>query len=118
MFERGKVVLVPFPFTDLSSQKVRPAIIVSRPSVTPSDVIVVFVSSVLPQRPAKTEIVVRAEESDFSKTGLKISSVIKCHKIATLDRRIILGELGEVSPSLQKHIDAGLLVSLDLKKAK
>ncbi|MCS7265851.1 MAG: hypothetical protein NZ805_13580 [Armatimonadetes bacterium] len=28
-FQRGDVVLVPFPFTDLSAQRVRPAVIVS-----------------------------------------------------------------------------------------
>ena len=44
---RGDFVLVPFPFTDLSHQKVRPAVIVSADPQA-LDVILAFVTSVLP----------------------------------------------------------------------
>ncbi len=115
MFERGKVILVPFPFTDLSAKKVRPAIIVSKPLVDAKDIIVVFVSSVLPLRATKTEVVLKEKDPSFSSTGLKRSSVVKCQKIATLDQRIVLGELGEISDSTQKSIDRALYDALGLK---
>ncbi len=115
MFERGKVILVPFPFTDLSSNKVRPAMIVSDPKTTQRDVIVVFVSSVIPNHPSKTEVLIPETNLDFSDTGLKVSSVVKCQKIATLDQRIVLGELGKISLAIQKDIDRAMKIAVGLK---
>ena len=47
MLSRGDIVLVPFPFTDLSEKKVRPAIIIS--TKNDIDVSVAFISSVIPE---------------------------------------------------------------------
>jgi mRNA interferase MazF len=55
---RGTVVLTPFPFTDLSGAKVRPAVIISRSDRAGDDVILAFVSSVAPSRPLPTDLVV------------------------------------------------------------
>lgn len=43
---RGKIVLTPFPFTDLTRNKVRPAVIISSPLTNNMDVIVAFISTV------------------------------------------------------------------------
>ena len=107
MFERGKIILVPFPFTDLSSQKVRPAVILSANVPHAKDVIVAFVSSVVDTQ-LRSHILVSETVSKFEMTGLKKSSVIRCDKIATLDRRIVLGELGTLPPTLMKQVNVGL----------
>ncbi len=44
---RGDIVLVPFPFTDLTAEKLRPAIIVS-PDPQGVDIVIAFISSVMP----------------------------------------------------------------------
>ena len=44
--KRGTVILTPFPFTDLTGNKVRPAIIISVDDRQGNDVIIIFVSSV------------------------------------------------------------------------
>lgn len=90
MLEFGTIVLVPFPFTDLSATKVRPALVVSKPSHV-ADVILCFISS---QKIRKGIPAIRL--SADGATGLKVPSVVRLDKIATLDRRIILGELGRV----------------------
>ncbi len=90
MYKKGTIVLVPFPFTDLSGQKVRPAIIISNQSKS-TDVIVLFITT---QTKTKFPYTVPAVPSN--KNGLKASSLIICNKIATLDRAVILGELGEI----------------------
>ena len=75
--KRGDIVLVPFPFTDLSSQKVRPAIILTSDPKS-SDVLIAFVSSVVqPEAIQPTDYILKEEHTDFSATGLKKTSVFK-----------------------------------------
>jgi len=53
----------------------------------------------------KTDVVLNSYDKDFSKTGLKADSVIKTGKLATLDKKIILGEIGEISADTEKEIN-------------
>lgn len=110
---RGTVVLTPFPFTDLSGAKVRPAVVVSRTDRPGDDVILAFVSSVVPPRPLPTDLVVEPSHPDFRETGLKVPSVVKCDKLATVKRRIILGELGQLSASLLRELNQRLRRALN-----
>jgi mRNA interferase MazF len=111
---RGTVVLTPFPFTDLSSAKVRPAVVVSRTDRPGNDVILAFISSVVPSRPLPTDLPVDPAHPDARGTGLKVPSVVKCDKLATVQRGIILGELGEISPTLLRALDQRLRHALEL----
>lgn len=114
MFERGKIVLVPFPFTDLSTAKVRPALIVSESKHMDEDLVVAFISSKITKKKQSTDCLISPSDHDFEKTGLKAPSVIRCNKIATLDKKIILGEMGELSPSQQKTVNKALKLALGL----
>lgn len=114
MFERGKIVLVPFPFTDLSSSKVRPALIVSDPKYADQDVSVLFVSSRLAKKKSPTDYSIKPADPHFKQTGLKVASFIKCNKVATLDKKIVLGELGSLHQDLQKEIDKKIRLALRL----
>jgi mRNA interferase MazF len=111
---RGTVVLTPFPFTDLSGAKVRPAVVVSRSDRPGDDVILAFVSSVVSPRPLPTDLVVGPSHPNFRETGLKVPSIVKCDKLVTVQRRIILGELGELPPTLLRALDQRLRHALEL----
>ncbi len=111
---RGTIVLTPFPFTDLSGAKVRPAVIISRSDRPGDDVILAFVSSVVPPRPLPTDLVVDPSHPHFRETGLKVPSIVKCDKLATVQRRIILGELGQLSASFLRELDQRLRHALNL----
>jgi mRNA interferase MazF len=102
MYKKGTVILVPFPFTDLSGNKVRPAVIVSKGKIG-SDVVVVFVTS---QPKSKEKHLVSIKPT--VQNGLKAISKIVCGKIATLDVKIILGELGVLSASENASVDKEL----------
>ena len=104
MFKQGAIVLIPFPFTDLTAVKVRPAIVLSK-KVLDNDIIVCFISSKKPRRLAPADIFIKKTERDFEKTGLKVDSVVRVGKIATLDKKIVLGELGEVNTTTRKNIN-------------
>lgn len=107
--EIGTIVLVPFPFTDLSGSKVRPALVVS--NLNEFDVIVVFISSVVPAKLNEADFLVLSD----SEIGLKKDSVIRCDKIMTLSKSIILGEIGSLpQPIFQNEIKSRLKIALKL----
>ncbi len=92
--KRGDIILVPFPFTDRAAEKVRPALVVSQSRYAQQTVSVLFISSIIPEHPSTTEVLVKSTQAAFKDTGLKKTSLIRCHKIATLDQRVILGKIG------------------------
>jgi mRNA interferase MazF len=108
MYKKGTVVLVPFPFTDLSGSKVRPAVIISNGKVG-SDVVVLFVTSQSKLK-AKHIVAMKADEQ----SGIKTDSKVVCSKIATLEAKIVLGELGQLSSPVKKEIDNELKKVLSL----
>ena len=92
MYKPGTIVLVPFPFTDLSGEKVRPALIIAA-QTKGEDVLVCFITSMGVKKDSHV-VLLSENDSHFRNSGLKITSVIRATKLATLDRRVILGELG------------------------
>lgn len=108
VLKRGDVVLVPFPFTDLTSEKLRPAVIIS---VDPQgiDVIIAFISSVVsPKELSETDYVLRHDDAHFVRTGLKKTSTFRMRKLLTIERSRIIRRLGAVSPAVQKELDIRL----------
>ena len=113
---RGKIVLTPFPFTDLTASKVRPAVVVSESARIGVDVILAFISSVYNSaKLLPTDELLQINDADFALTGLKKNSVFKMDKLATVDSSIILGEIGETSPTFQAKLDTKLKIALALK---
>ena len=112
--KQKKIVLTPFPFTDLSSTKRRPALVLSPTDTTANDVIVAFISSVVPSLIEPTEYLLDNTHSDFRLSGLTRDSVIKTDKLATLDKAIFTGEIGELSDSTFQNIQSKLKIALGL----
>ena len=57
---KGKVVLVPFPFDDLSATKVRPAVCLTEPIGPHQHVILAFITSRIPATLQDTDLVLDA----------------------------------------------------------
>ncbi len=87
---KGKMVLIPFPFTDLSATKLRPALVLHEGD---RDVIVAFISSRIPSKPSDTDVIITQNHPEFPLTGLKVDSVIKLDKVATLSKNLIIAKL-------------------------
>lgn len=113
--KRGDIVLVPFPFTDLSSHKVRPALIISS-DPQGEDILVASISSIQSQRLLPTEFLLETNHPDFSITGLKKNSIFKLKKLLTLHHSTILRRLGSVSEALQNELDQCLGKVVGLSK--
>ena len=92
MFAFGSIVLARFPFTDLSGDKRRPALVVSRDNGRRTDLVVCFITSVPRAGPDTAPI------APTPGTGLKVASVVRFDKLATLDLGVIAGKLGDAPP--------------------
>lgn len=113
MYKKGTIVLIPFPFTDLSASKVRPAVIVSS-ALAGRDAIVAFISSKKAKRLQKTDVAVKSCGKTFAMTGLKTDSIIKVGKIATLDKKIILGKLGKIDSATEKELNRKIKILFEV----
>ena len=101
---RGKVVLVPFPFDDLSTTKVRPAVCLTDPIGPYRHVILAFISSRTPTDLLETDLVLDTKQADFVITGLRMSSTLRLHRLMTVTTALIQRELGELSLRLQGEV--------------
>ena len=93
-FNRGDVVLVAFPFTDLTTAKVRPALVVSSDSFNRAglDVILVGITSQIMGKTQPTDILLTTEDQKCA--CLPKASLVRLGKIVTLDGRLIHKKLG------------------------
>ena len=104
---KGAIVLTPFPFTDLTSTKRRPAVIVSQQNAG-ADVIVAFISSRVYLPVENTDYIIEPDTEDFAQTGLKVRSVVKLAKLVTLEKSILIGQLGTLSDRMVHEINERL----------
>ena len=88
MFEFGAILLAEFPFTDLSGTKRRPVLVLSRDNDRRRDVVVCFITSV--PRSGQDLVVL----DPLPGIGLQVRSVVRFDKIATLEKSLFLGRLG------------------------
>jgi len=117
-YQRGDIVLVPFPFTDLSRQKARPAVIISplRFNQRSQDVILVAISSQIPGILNEFELVIRKSSAAFVPTGLRVSSVIKTTKLITMNQSLIYTILGKLTDETMRELDQRIARAVGLTK--
>lgn len=105
---RGDVILVPFPFTDLTAVKLRPAVILT-PEPTGPDLVVAYLSSVIPDEPLPTtHLLIRSDHPEFRDTGLKQTSVIRLDKLMTIAKSRVRRRLGRLGPLLLAELSSHL----------
>ncbi len=100
-----KIVLVPFPFDDLSSQKVRPAVCLTDEIQPFGHIVLAFITSRIFANTSDTDFIVDAKEANFAQTGLKVSSTIRLHRLITISKTIIRRELGTISKEKYTEIE-------------
>lgn len=102
-YKRGTVVLVPFPFTDLSGVKQRPALVVSPDSLngTRPDVLLVAITSQVPATLAPDEVAIPA--ADLQPAGLPKPSIVRTSKLIAIHQGLIRKSIGQMpAPTLQQ----------------
>ena len=99
---RNDVVLLPIPFTDLTSLKVRPAIVIGRKG---PDLFLVPVSSVL----SNTDFPIQ----EWQAAGLSVASGVKA-QLATVEERLVVKIIGALDSADRQTLDQKLRAWLQL----
>lgn len=86
--KKGDIILISFPFTDLTGSKLRPAVVLASNEL---DVTVAFITTQLKWREEFDVLL-----SPTVMNGLEMDSMIRLSKIATLDVELVEGKLGNV----------------------
>jgi mRNA interferase MazF len=111
--KRGWVVLASYPFTDLTAVSRRPALVVSASDRPGDDCILAFITSRTTNVEA-TDLLLEMSDPDFASTGLRVSSMVRCGKLMTLNHRLLVGRIGHLSGRLMIEVNTRLRVALEL----
>jgi len=106
--KKGDIILIPFPFTDLTGNKNRPALVLIDGEI---DVTVVFISTQLKWK-EETDILLKPAEEN----GLKKESLLRLSKLATIDKDLVLGRLGTIDEETISLINCNLKKILKLEE--
>ncbi len=98
--QKGDIILIPFPFTDLTGNKNRPAVVLVSSRL---DVVVAFISTQI-QRQENEDLLLVASRQN----GLKKDSIVKLRKLATVDKVLAIGRIGVLSDNDMALLDEKL----------
>ncbi len=90
-FIKGDIVVLPFPFTDLSSAKKRPALVLA--DLAGDDYIMLQITS----KGIRDSYALPLLQTDFASGSLKQDSNIRPNKIFTLDEKLVLYKIGHIN---------------------
>ncbi len=107
----GEIFLASFPFGDIAGMKLRPVLVLAGPIGPIPEVLVAYISSVLPTALMPSDLVLDPAKPEFRSTNLKTASVLRLHKLATIHASMIARHLGDL-PDAQKPAVAAKLRDL------
>ena len=107
-YKRGDVVLVPIPFTDLSSAKQRPALVISGDAFnsTRDDILVAAITSQVLATLASDEFLIPV--SDLRTAGLPKPLIVKLSKLVSLHQQLVIRRIGTLNPQTVPQLLAQL----------
>lgn len=106
MPDQGDIVLIPVPFTDLSSQKQRPVIVISNNAYNQHglDIVVVAMTS----NPDVGDYRFTIASSDLERGKLNRPGQVRVDKVYTLSQSIVVKIFGRVNPQTLERIRIAL----------
>lgn len=111
--KRGEVWLVRFPFTDLSSTKVRPALVIATHG---EDAIVLGIFSRIPATVLpETWVLIEEQHPALLQTGLKKTSMLRAEKIAVAHESVFQRKLGNLPPDIMAQTQEALKKALHIQ---
>ena len=77
---KNSILLVPFPFDDFSTLKVRPAVCLTNEIGSHEHIVIAFISSKIADELLASDVLVKRDSNYWSGTGLSVDSIIRCIK--------------------------------------
>lgn len=102
-FVKGEVIVVPFPFSDLTGSKPRPALVLA--SLAGDDVVLCQITS--QQRPGDSYSIPLVK-ADFERGSLPMASYIRPNRLFTADSHIVIRCAGTITTAAAKKVESGL----------
>ena len=113
--KKNDIVLVPFPFDDFSSFKVRPAVCLTNSYGKFDHIIIAFISSNTKKLTSDTDILIKKNDRLTEGSGLNLDSVKRINRILTIPEKIIKRKLGEANSELSDTIKSKLKILFELE---
>jgi len=92
----GEIYLAKFPFGDAPGMKLRPVLLLTGPVGAVPEIMVAYISSVIPPRLLPSDILLDPAIPEFRSTNLKTSSALRLHKLATIHCSSLARYLGVI----------------------
>lgn len=92
----GEIFLGQFPFGDVPGMKLRPVLLLTGVVGSVPEVLVAYISSVIPTAHLPSDLILDPREPEFRSTHLKTMSVVRLHKLATIHSSSLVRYLGTV----------------------
>ena len=92
----GEIYLAKFPFGDAPGMKIRPVLLLTDPVGAIPEILVAYISSVIPSRLLPSDLLLDPAIPEFRSTNLKTSSALRLHKLATIHCSSLARYLGVV----------------------
>ena len=109
--KRGDIVLIKYPFTDFSTLKVRPALVISSDEFNKQGEDAVFMCiSATPREPKKSDIKIESSNPEFAQTGLRRDSVFRVAKVVILKNS--LANATDLIADLKKELQVNLQIEM------
>jgi mRNA interferase MazF len=102
-FIKGDIIVIPFPFSDLSNSKKRPAFVVQ--NLDGDDIILCQITS----KNIKDRNAILLLESDFTTGSLNQISNVRPNRLFTADKEIIIRKIGHINNSKTNEIIDGIV---------
>lgn len=99
-----KIVLMNFPFDDFTQTKLRSALCLTDFISEYQQIVLAPITSNLNNATEITDLIIESTDTGFEKTGLKVSSVIKIHKLLTTSDKIIQKTIGDLPESFHQEV--------------
>lgn len=112
--QAGEIYLAMFPFGDMPGMKLRPVLLLTGEIGPVPEVLAAYISSVVPAALLPSDLILDPSRSDQKSTNLKVVSVLRLHKLATIHSGSLARELGTLSSAAMTEVSVRLRSLLKL----
>src|SRR5713226_2605246 len=103
-----EIYLARFPFGDVPGMKLRPVLLLTGSLGSVPEVLVAYISSVVPGQLLPSDLIVDPAKPEFQNTHLKVVSALRLHKLATIHCSSLARHLGALDSAQQILVAAKL----------